>query len=161
MNYNDIYLDALSLKLFGKNYNPHPSKAWFKMATEDETAEWQNGDREMEDLLMSRVKVQKKVDNFTLEMAEEDEGIRHRVPPLEENYDRLRLLDITNITLQQVKHRKTKCIFHNDSNPSCVLYPDGKGFYCFSCTKSGNAIDWTMEEFSLTFPQALEFLKNY
>ena len=33
-----------------------------------------------------------------------------------------------------------RCPFHNDSHPSMLLYPDGRGFYCFSCGAGGDAI---------------------
>lgn len=38
----------------------------------------------------------------------------------------------------------TTCPFHSDTNPSLVLYPDGKG-YCFGCGWSGDAIDYVAQ----------------
>lgn len=32
------------------------------------------------------------------------------------------------------------CPFHRDKNPSMKLYPNGKGFYCFSCGTGGDQI---------------------
>lgn len=33
-----------------------------------------------------------------------------------------------------------KCPFHNDTNPSLKIYPNGKGFYCFTCGTGGDQI---------------------
>lgn len=44
-----------------------------------------------------------------------------------------------------------RCPFHNDSHPSLLLYPDGRGFYCFSCGVGGDAI---------TFVARLENVSN-
>lgn len=35
---------------------------------------------------------------------------------------------------------KTRCIFHDDNNPSMVLYPDDT-FHCFSCEAHGDSFD--------------------
>lgn len=32
------------------------------------------------------------------------------------------------------------CPFHNDRHPSLKIYPDGKGFYCFTCGAGGDQI---------------------
>ena len=32
------------------------------------------------------------------------------------------------------------CPFHEDRNPSLKIYPDGKGFYCFTCGTGGDPI---------------------
>lgn len=32
------------------------------------------------------------------------------------------------------------CPFHQDKTPSLKLYPDGKGFYCFSCGAGGDQV---------------------
>lgn len=33
-----------------------------------------------------------------------------------------------------------KCPFHNDTNPSLKIYPNEKGFYCFTCGAGGDQI---------------------
>ena len=33
-----------------------------------------------------------------------------------------------------------RCVFHDDRTPSMMLYPENKGFYCFGCGASGDAI---------------------
>lgn len=35
------------------------------------------------------------------------------------------------------------CPFHQDRNPSLKIYPDGKGFYCFTCGTGGDQISFT------------------
>lgn len=37
--------------------------------------------------------------------------------------------------------RKAKCIWHDDRNPSMQYYPKTNSVYCWSCQKSGDAID--------------------
>ena len=53
------------------------------------------------------------------------------------------------VTLQQAAHycglrpdRKGLCLcpFHNDRRPSLKIYPDGKGFYCFTCGTGGDQV---------------------
>lgn len=40
----------------------------------------------------------------------------------------------------QVKNGKCLCPFHRDRRPSMKIYPDGKGYYCFSCGSGGDPI---------------------
>ena len=35
------------------------------------------------------------------------------------------------------------CPFHHDTDPSLRIYPDGKGFYCFTCGTGGDQIKFT------------------
>ena len=158
-----ILHDALSLKLFGKNVNPNPSQAWMNMATEQEIAEWQHGDAHLEALLAERIRIEEEVKNYTLEMMEEDMGIRHLVPNLEEDLSPFREIPIESFTRQRVKNQggrsTTCCVFHEDKNPSCSLYGT-QGYYCWSCGAHGNAIDWCMRENSYTFAQAIDYLKR-
>lgn len=37
---------------------------------------------------------------------------------------------------------KALCPFHNDRNPSLVIYPQTQTFYCFGCNVSGDAIQY-------------------
>ena len=32
-----------------------------------------------------------------------------------------------------------RCPFHNEKTPSFAIYPDGRGWYCFSCHRGGDA----------------------
>ena len=161
-----IFDDALSLKLFGKNVNPTPIKAWFCMANEREIAQWQTGDKELELVLMERKAVHKSVDNFTKERMEEASGERHEVVELldDDELYRVRRIPIEVVTSQVVKRsgskRLTLCPFHPDTHPSCVLYGE-KGYHCFSCGATGNCVDWVMREYGMEFKEAVRFLKRY
>lgn len=46
------------------------------------------------------------------------------------------------------------CPFHKDSHPSMLLYPDGRGFYCFSCGAGGDAVSFVARLFGLKNAQA-------
>ena len=46
------------------------------------------------------------------------------------------------------------CPFHKDSHPSMLLYPDGRGFYCFSCGAGGDAVSFVARLFGLRNAQA-------
>lgn len=50
------------------------------------------------------------------------------------------------------------CPFHEESNPSCMLYPGGKGYYCFGCCKGGDAIEFVMTTQNMDFIKAVEYL---
>lgn len=57
----------------------------------------------------------------------------------------LPILDVAaRLKLDVDRHRHCHCAFHNDSNPSMVLYPDSNRFYCFACQARGGVIDLAM-----------------
>lgn len=45
-----------------------------------------------------------------------------------------------NTGQQAVHGNRFRCLFHDDHNPSMVVYPDGK-FYCFGCGTRGDIVD--------------------
>lgn len=47
------------------------------------------------------------------------------------------------------------CPFHKDETPSFAIYPDSNSFYCFSCGKGGDVIDFYMELNNCDFQTAL------
>ncbi len=49
----------------------------------------------------------------------------------------------------------TSCPLHSDSDPSLCISPDKNLWYCFSCHKGGNIINWMMVYEKLTFEEAL------
>ena len=53
-----------------------------------------------------------------------------------------------------------RCPFHDDHDPSLVVYPRTQSFYCFGCRKSGDAISFLMEMERLTFREALDALRD-
>jgi hypothetical protein len=57
--------------------------------------------------------------------------------------------------------RLTTCLWHQDSNPSLLLYPDSKGCYCFSCNTASDTIGYLMEKDKLNFIEAVKLLNNF
>jgi DNA primase len=53
-----------------------------------------------------------------------------------------------------------RCPFHDDENPSLVVYPETRSFYCFGCGASGDVIDFVRRTQGLGFRAALERLNN-
>ena len=49
----------------------------------------------------------------------------------------------------------TSCPHHSDSDPSLCISPDVNLYYCFSCHRSGNIINWMMDYEGLTFQEAI------
>ena len=47
------------------------------------------------------------------------------------------------------------CPFHSEKQPSLGYYADGKRWHCFGCNEGGNAIDFIIKFFNLTFKQAI------
>ena len=50
------------------------------------------------------------------------------------------------------------CPFHDDHNPSMVVYPERGTFRCWSCDKGGDCFSWVQEIESVGFREALEIL---
>lgn len=50
------------------------------------------------------------------------------------------------------------CPFHNDSHPSMFLYPDGRGFYCFSCGTGGDVISFVARLENISNAKAAKML---
>ena len=53
------------------------------------------------------------------------------------------------------------CPFYDDKNPSLSITPNGKGWYCFGCWESGDAITWVRKfDPSLGFREAVKELNG-
>ena len=50
----------------------------------------------------------------------------------------------------------TSCPLHSDSDPSLCISPDENLWYCFSCKRGGNIINWMMIYEKLRFNEAIE-----
>lgn len=67
------------------------------------------------------------------------------------------------IVSQQVTLRKNgkcwkgKCPFHEDSDPSFCVYPDGR-FHCFGCNAGGTVFDYLMQRDRVEFGAAAEIV---
>jgi DNA primase len=53
------------------------------------------------------------------------------------------------------------CPFHEDRNPSFVVYPQSQSFYCFGCHEHGDVLTFLMRIEHLTFPEALEVFRRH
>lgn len=52
------------------------------------------------------------------------------------------------------------CPFHDDHNPSFVVYPQSQSFYCFGCHASGDVLNFLMQVEHLSFPEAFRVLRG-
>ena len=57
------------------------------------------------------------------------------------------------------KSSKTCCLWHDDTNPSLHIYPDG--YFCFACGASGDHLDWLTATRALSFSEAVEVLAHH
>lgn len=69
----------------------------------------------------------------------------------------LNLLNMKNIVDKygiEIKNNMCHCPFHKDKHPSMKIYE--KSFYCFSCNKTGDLIEFVKQYFNLSFLEAME-----
>lgn len=59
----------------------------------------------------------------------------------------------------QLRNGKALCPFHKERTPSFHVFADG--YHCFGCGASGDHITWLQERENLTFPQAVERLREF
>lgn len=52
------------------------------------------------------------------------------------------------------------CPFHDDHNPSLMVYPDRQSFRCWSCNEGGDAFAWVMKRENVGFFDALKILAD-
>lgn len=52
------------------------------------------------------------------------------------------------------------CPFHDDKNPSFVIYPDTNDFWCFSCSAGRDSIDFVMKRDDCSFGQAIKIING-
>lgn len=64
-------------------------------------------------------------------------------------------------SLIESNKRWAVCPFHDDKKPSLYLYPAERGYYCFSCSASGDAIDLVRKLYNYSFQDAVKHLKRY
>src|SRR5439155_18671309 len=55
---------------------------------------------------------------------------------------------------------RARCPFHDDRNPSFVVYRQTQTFYCFGCREHGDVLSFLMRQERLTFPEALNALRE-
>ena len=69
---------------------------------------------------------------------------------------RVDLRTIVQETHLLTKSSKTCCFWHDDTNPSLHIYPDG--YFCFACGASGDHLDWLTATRALSFQEAVDTL---
>jgi len=77
---------------------------------------------------------------------------------------RINITDVAGryVTLTSRGERKVaRCPFHEDRNPSLVLYPESGTFFCFGCRAHGDVITFLMRTEGLSFRQAVDVLRHY
>lgn len=55
---------------------------------------------------------------------------------------------------------KGLCPFHSEKTPSFVVYPENQSYYCFGCTKGGDAITFIRDIENLDYIEAVKFLAD-
>src|SRR5437660_223371 len=55
---------------------------------------------------------------------------------------------------------KARCPFHEDRNPSFVVYRQTRTFYCFGCRGHGDVLSFLMRAEQLSFREALKVLRE-
>lgn len=87
--------------------------------------------------------------------------------PYQDLVDHARNTPILELVQQHTEVRKSgskyfsKCVFHQEENPSLVVYPDTNSFYCFSCQKGGDPISFIQELRKVDFKGAIKYLNSY
>jgi DNA primase len=90
------------------------------------------------------------------------------VGPIDDEVERLKsLVAIEDVIARYVPLRRggqnylvARCPFHEDRNPSFVVYPQTQSFYCFGCREHGDVLSFLMRMEHLTFPEALNVLRE-
>jgi DNA primase len=90
------------------------------------------------------------------------------VSAMDEEIDRLKsLVPIEEFIARYIPLRRTgqnyliaRCPFHDDRNPSFVVYPQTQSFHCFGCREHGDVISFLMRKEHLSFPEASRVLRE-
>jgi DNA primase len=74
----------------------------------------------------------------------------------------VRLVELAGIELgRQGKDLVGCCPFHEDGTPSLVISPEKNLWHCMgACQAGGSVIDWTMRREGVSFPHAVELLRD-
>jgi len=54
-----------------------------------------------------------------------------------------------------------RCLFHDDHDPSLMVYPEGGTFRCYGCGRHGDVIDFLMAVERVSFLRALDLLEGF
>lgn len=75
-------------------------------------------------------------------------------------------VNIEDLVAQYVELRRSgknlegRCPFHDDENPSFVVFPETRTFYCFGCFQGGDVITFLRRWMNLSFSGALDALEK-
>lgn len=109
-------------------------------------------------------------EGFGKRQGELDRRARRRTLPrcaIPVNYDLIdqaKSIDLVSLIEETVRLErrgqtwKGHCPFHEDKDPSLVVYGNARGWYCFGCHRGGSVIDWIMCSEGVGFGEALKFL---
>jgi len=75
---------------------------------------------------------------------------------LKARLDIVSVIENYGILLKKAGHNlKACCPFHDERNPSFMVYPDQNRFHCFGCQVKGDAIDFIMKFEGISFREAV------
>lgn len=85
----------------------------------------------------------------------------YEAPPSKLSADQIEILH-ERLTMEHVAERygfnvergKIICPFHEDTRPSCYVYPGDRGFYCFACGAGGDAVSFVGRLLGLDYCEA-------
>ena len=60
--------------------------------------------------------------------------------------------------IRRGRHYVCNCPFHSEKSPSCTIFPETQGFYCFGCGAGGDVITWVRRMENLEFTDAVKQL---
>jgi hypothetical protein len=63
------------------------------------------------------------------------------------------------VTLPMNGSNRVSCPFHDDSEPSCAIYPDH--YYCFGCGARGDRLDWLTQVEGMTREEAIGAIADW
>lgn len=59
------------------------------------------------------------------------------------------------------KNYKALCPFHQEKNPSFIVFPETSTWHCFGCGEGGNIITFLRKYYKISFKEAVEYLSKY
>ncbi|ODS22421.1 hypothetical protein AB835_14235 [Candidatus Endobugula sertula] len=62
---------------------------------------------------------------------------------------------------KQGKDYAVLCPFHDEKTPLMMISPAKNVYHCFGCGAKGSVIDWVMKTLSVSFPHAMELLREF
>ncbi len=73
--------------------------------------------------------------------------------------DIVQLISQDRLVVQKGPNFATKCPWHDDGNPSLMIYPDRQSFRCWVCSDvGGDVFSWVMRHENVAFPEAMKIL---